>query len=62
MKHIAIIIPADSLMISFILMVGSAGLEPAKPEGRRFTVSGNCRYTNYPFKNLVLEVGLEPTR
>ena len=31
-----------------IKMVGSAGLEPAKPEGRRFTVSGNCHYTNYP--------------
>ena len=51
MKHIAIIIPADSLMMSFILMVGSAGLEPAKPEGSKFTVYSNCRYTNYPFKN-----------
>ena len=29
-------------------MVGSAGLEPAKPEGARFTVSWNCRYPNYP--------------
>jgi hypothetical protein len=29
-------------------MVGSAGLEPANPEGRKFTVSSNCRYANYP--------------
>ena len=39
-------------------MVGSAGLEPANSKERRFTVSGNCRYTNYP---LVAEVGFEPT-
>ena len=47
-------------------MVGSAGLEPAKPEGRKFTVSGNCRYTNYPLLFLfnlfkvAFPAGLEP--
>jgi hypothetical protein len=29
--------------------VGSAGLEPANSEERRFTVSSNCRYANYPY-------------
>ena len=28
-------------------MVRGAGLEPANPEGRRFTVSSNCRYTTH---------------
>jgi hypothetical protein len=31
-----------------IRMVGSVGLEPTNPEGRKFTVSSNCRYANYP--------------
>lgn len=28
-------------------IVGRSGLEPPKPEGRKFTVFRNCRYTTY---------------
>jgi hypothetical protein len=31
--------------------VGSVGLEPTNPEGRRFTVSRLCRFANYPVSN-----------